>query len=144
VGRGDRVITLISCCGPKSSTPTRAADLYRSTLFRKSRQYAEHQGGPWFILSALHGLVDPDDVIAPYDVTLADLTRAERVQWGRRVAEKLREHGHDGGRVRVLAGRLYVEPLRAAGLDVDDMLAGLEIGQRLQFLTRATAGSCST
>jgi diadenosine tetraphosphate (Ap4A) HIT family hydrolase len=62
-------ITLVACCGPKLTKPAPAADLFVSSLFKKDRTHAERRGR-WFVLSALHGLVDPTEVIAPYDVTL--------------------------------------------------------------------------
>ncbi len=45
--------------------PSPAKDLYVSALFDKERAYAERTGIPWFILSAQHGLVAPDEVLEP-------------------------------------------------------------------------------
>ena len=61
---------LVACCGPKLDHAAPARDLYTSDLFTKSRAYAERNGCGWAILSAKHGIVLPDEVIAPYDVTL--------------------------------------------------------------------------
>ena len=70
--RGRRVAFVVGC--PRSGTtlvqalesaPAKAKDLYTSDWFRKARAYVEHRGGPWFILSAEHGLVDPETVIGP-------------------------------------------------------------------------------
>src|SRR6266508_6085183 len=60
---------LVSCVSEKRSAPSAARDLYVSSLFRKARAFVEAQHAPWFILSAEHGLVHPDTVIAPYDRT---------------------------------------------------------------------------
>jgi hypothetical protein len=32
--------------------------------------------GTWLVLSAKHGLLDPDEIIEPYDVALRDLSPA--------------------------------------------------------------------
>src|SRR4051794_5113257 len=61
-------ITLVACCGPKLGSPARAADLYVSQLFKKVRTYVERRGR-WFILSARHGLVDPNTVIARFELS---------------------------------------------------------------------------
>jgi hypothetical protein len=64
----------------KAGRPLPARDLYVSPLFRAARAYAERHYGPegWLIQSARHGLADPNQVLAPYDLSLRQLTRAER------------------------------------------------------------------
>ena len=65
-------IVLISCSKTKLDHPAAARDLYDSPLFRQSRAYAVASGRPWFILSAEHGLVGPDEWLAPYERYLPD------------------------------------------------------------------------
>ena len=76
---------LVSCVGQKLSVPAPAADLYTSAWFRKARSYVAESGEPWFILSAKYGLVHPDKVIEPYDVTLNTMPVADRREWARSV-----------------------------------------------------------
>jgi hypothetical protein len=45
--------------------------------------------GQWFILSAHYGLVDPDQVLAPYNVSLHQLTACQRESWGNRIVVEL-------------------------------------------------------
>ena len=85
--------------------PSPARDLYQSTLFRGRLAYAEAAGKPWFIMSALYGLVDPDEVVAPYDVSMRQLDRVQRTTLGEDVVEALER------RVGSLAGSM-VEPSR--------------------------------
>ena len=59
-------LCLLSCVSSKANQPLPACDLYTSALFIKARAYAQSLGCPWFILSAEHGLVHPDKVIALY------------------------------------------------------------------------------
>ena len=35
-----------------------------------ARRYAETHAERWYILSAAHGLVDPERIIDPYDISL--------------------------------------------------------------------------
>jgi hypothetical protein len=58
-------VILVSCVKRKRMSVAPARDLYTSTLFQGGRRYAESKGTPWYILSALHGLVEPETVVAP-------------------------------------------------------------------------------
>jgi hypothetical protein len=64
--------TRVACSGKKTETAAPARELYLGQLFKKSVAYIEavDAGAPWFILSALHALVLPDEVIAPYECRL--------------------------------------------------------------------------
>lgn len=131
----ERPITLVSCCGPKLSERAPAELLYTSPLFRLSKDYATVRGR-WYILSALYGLVEPSEEIEPYDLVLKSLPRRQRIDWGAKVVARLSELNCRDRRFVVLAGREYVDPLKAAGLEVDEPMKGLRFGLRLQWLKR--------
>jgi len=107
-----------------------AKDLYTSTYFQKKRAYAETVGDQWIILSALHGLLPPDEQIKPYDVSIDDLDDDRLDRLAHRIGMTLiewieweRGEGRDVDEVVVLAGRSYLDPLRErdvfqAGVDV--------------------------
>lgn len=63
-------VYIIPCSGPKLSHPAPAARLYTGSLFlsclRAARAAVEY-GDQIFILSALHGLVALEQVVAPYE-----------------------------------------------------------------------------
>jgi hypothetical protein len=128
---------LVACVKEKAETPAPAAALYRSTWFRKARAYVEGVGAPWFILSALHGLVSPDQVIEPYERTLMNMPAVDRRAWGQHVVRQLDELGYPAtARVVVLAGARYREPLAAwLGTRAVVPMAGLSIGRQLAWLT---------
>lgn len=65
-----RVVILLGCVKTKLEGPAVAKDLYCSTLWKRRRAYAEASGQPWLILNAEHGLVDPEQRLAPYDLAL--------------------------------------------------------------------------
>src|SRR5688572_15378781 len=83
---------LVACVAGKRSVSCPAKDLYISALFTKSRRYVEGQGGPWFILSAQHGLLAPNTWTQPYDKTLHGMKADERQSWAQRVMEQLLPH----------------------------------------------------
>jgi hypothetical protein len=86
-----RRIGLVGCVKDKAQVALPARDLYRSTLFAGRRRFVGRTCDDWWILSAEHGLVHPDDVLEPHP--------------GTRVAVLDR----DGDRVQVftLSGRCY-------------------------------------
>ena len=95
---------LVSCVSKKHSRPLPARSLYCSDWFNKARQYVERQRYPSFILSAKYGLVRPDEIISPYDVTLNNMNNAERFAWAEGVSVQLRRLCHSGDTVVFLAG----------------------------------------
>ncbi len=137
-GDCDRVL-LLGCVKGKGERAARARELYVSDLFRKRRAYAEAAGHSWFILSAQHGLVAPDDVLEPYDMALGKQSAVYRGRWGHQVVQALQ---HRLGPLsettfEVHAGAPYVEairgPLQAAGALVVLPLRGLRQGQQLAW-----------
>lgn len=132
---------LVSCSKTKGSYRAPAGDLYTSALFVKSRRLADTYHLPYSILSAKHGLVAPDALIDPYDVTLKGADRAFRDEWGRRTAKQIDEAFPRGKRLLLLAGSDYVEPLRQNlprfARRVDLPLEGLSLGMRLSVLDGA-------
>jgi len=133
-------VYLVACVAQKLPNAAPAADLYQSDWFRKARAYVELQGAPWFILSALHGVVAPDEVIAPYDHTLLVQTARERRLWGELVTTQLAARIGATCPIVFLAGRLYREPLAAwAGDRAAVPMQGLGIGQQKAWLARAVA-----
>jgi hypothetical protein len=133
-------IGLVGCSRRKLPHAAPAAELYTSPLFRLASQFCAATCGSWFILSAKHGLVMPDEVIEPYDVTLRGLGHQGKQAWARRVASQLRERGLLDCRHRFLvhAGADYASPL-AQHLLVEQPLQGLGIGQRLARYQRHLA-----
>jgi uncharacterized protein DUF6884 len=145
---GRRLVVLVGCVATKRPAELDergiarrwpAADVYTSPLWARRRAYAERQApGAWAILSARHGLLRPDQPIAPYDATLAELTPRERQGWAHSCARAVLDHGPAHAlRVEVHAGELYWRGLAAelerAGVEVALPVRGLAIGQQLQW-----------
>lgn len=140
-------VYLVSCVSQKRELACEARDLYVSELFRKARRYVEASGCPWFVLSAEHGLVAPDQVIAPYERTLNTTGVADRRAWAEQVAAQLAEAMPDLSRVVFLAGERYREflarQLAGRGVAVSVPMQGLRIGEQLSWLGRHSPPPCS-
>jgi len=135
-------IYLVACVAKKLDREAPAADLYQSDWFRKARAYVRMQGEPWYILSAKHGLVAPDDLVAPYEQTLNTMGAKERRAWAKPVMRSVLQLAP--AKVIILAGRKYrddlIAPLRGEGIEVVVPMEGLGIGEQLQWLKQHGPG----
>lgn len=141
-------VYLVSCVSSKRPEPAPAKDLYVSDWFRKARAYVESSGMPWFILSAEHGLLGPDQLTAPYEKTLNTMSTRERKGWAQKVIEQMRARLPSRPRVVVLAGARYrehlIDHLRERFSQVELPLEGLRIGEQLHwFSERLRNGAAS-
>ena len=143
-------LILVGCVKSKLNYRSPAKDLYNSRLWRCRYAYAEQAGVPWYILSAKHGLLDPETRIAPYDLALADLSAAERRDWSARVVNTLTAKvlGLRGKVIEIHAGKLYVDygledGLRKAGAIIRRPLAHVSgIGPQCRwYAERLASGS---
>ena len=131
-------LILVGCVKRKQHHAGPARELYTSTAWKYRRRYAETHCCPWYILSAKHGLLDPDDWIEPYDLALDKLSAPERREWSHRVLDDLvvRVSELRGTNIEIHAGKQYVKDglekgLREAGVVISRPLAHV-VGQGLQ------------
>ncbi|MEW6059904.1 MAG: DUF6884 domain-containing protein [Actinomycetota bacterium] len=134
-------VGLVSCSKAKLDHAAQARDLYsKSALFRGARCHVERTCDRWFVLSAKHGLVKPEQVLEPYNQTLNDASRAQRRAWSARVLAQLHAELGDlrGITFELHAGAPYVDfgvadGLVHSGAIVEKPLEGLGLGRRLRF-----------
>lgn len=131
-------IGLVSCVKSKRDEPAQPKDIYTSPYFEKMRTYTEQYHDEWWILSAKHGLLDPDgEPIAPYEDTLRNYSKAQKREWAAQVAEQIRERGLlDSDTTLVIhAGRDYYEELLLLldDQDVEIPTEGLAIGEKMAW-----------
>ena len=139
---GDRPnrVGLVGCVKTKLPGPAKARDLYVSTMFEGRRRFVERSCARWFVLSAKHGLLDPDEIIEPYDVSLARAPVSERRSWAARTlaeldavmgpVEDVTFEIHAGAQYRDFG---LVQGLRSRGAQVVVPAQRLSQGKQLQF-----------
>jgi hypothetical protein len=137
-------VGLVGCVKQKLHHPATAADLYVSPLFRGRLRYVERTCERWFILSALHGLVRPDALLEPYDVTLNDASQAQRRAWADMVLRQLDAELESCAELtfEIHAGANYADFGLVAGLRARDATvvrptSGLSMGRQLAFYADA-------
>src|SRR5262249_53997168 len=88
---------------------------------------------------AEHGLVAPEQVVAPYEKTLNTMPVGERRRWASKVIARLHEVMPSLSRVVFLAGQRYreflVSHLESRGDAVAVPMEGLQIGEQLRWLS---------
>ncbi|WP_420715400.1 DUF6884 domain-containing protein [Myxococcus sp. MISCRS1] len=133
-------LALLGCSAKKAASPAPAESLYQGRFFRTSLLYARNVllADEVFILSALHGLVALDEVIAPYERSLADAPKDERAAWAWRVGSMLDEKFVGlAVEAHFLAGQAYLPRVDSTTWTLRVPLAGLALGQRYRVLTKA-------
>lgn len=133
-------VVLIACCSKKLSHPAKAKDLYVSPLFKLSLKLARKlEPEKIFILSAKDGLVDLEQIIEPYDLTLNNLGPEDRKRWAGKVRVQLsKKTDFDNDEIVFLAGENYRRYLLPLFQKSAVPLKGLGIGKQLQYLKRQT------
>ena len=130
---------ILGCVKTKRAGPAKAKDLYVSSMFAKRRRYAEACGVPWFIFSAEHGIIDPEVVIAPYDVAMSKLPIEQVQAKGRQAVDQLEALVGPlrGKTFEVHAGASYVRalqaPLARRGATLSNPLGRLRFGPQLHW-----------
>jgi len=129
-------IVLIACVSKKRKKRSKAEKLYKSTLFSLNLKYARKlKPDDIFILSAKHGLLSLNRVIAPYNVTLNTMPVKDRKLWAKKVRRQIQsycdeQHAH----FIFLAGKRYRQYLLPHMKSYEIPLEGMPIGKQLQFL----------
>ncbi len=132
-------VALVSCVKTKQKSAMAAKDLYISPFFKKMRRYAEQNADHWFILSAEHGVLHPDEVIGYYERTLNKMPKLDRMKWAEGVQRQLLELLPPHATVVFLAGVRYRENvipfLESHGFTVPKPpMYGLRSGQQQHWL----------
>jgi len=134
-------VVLISCSKSKLTKKAPARDLYTGTLFKRAVSWAERKGYRWYVVSALHGLVQPNRELDPYDFTLKQLRTRERESWAHMVvAAGLTKYVSRGSHAILIIPQLYRRYIEAelvkASITFENPVEHLAIGQQIRWLTK--------
>lgn len=134
-----KTIILISCGAKKEKTPQKVEDLYIGGYFKKTLLYAKHlsnkNNAEIFILSAKYGLLELNEIIKPYDLTLNNKGEKYKKNWSYRVIKQLQCKIKKTDKIIFLAGENYIKYLKIYYKNYEEPLQGLSIGKRLKYIT---------
>ena len=130
------MVVLISCVKNKMDVPCAARDMYISDLFKKSLSYAEQlsESATVYILSAKYGLLELNQRIEPYELTLNTMNKSQRMEWANKVLKQCKEKGISfDEEVIFLCGKKYREFLMKEFKNSKAPLEHMGIGEQLAF-----------
>jgi hypothetical protein len=133
-------IVFLSCSKSKQDYKCQAQELYSaSPMFTKTLEYGKKLNpDSMYILSAKHHLVEMEDELEPYDLTLKEFTSEEKQAWGGETYRQMVDKGMNGSKDKFifLAGTEYINPLLEyiPEVNIEEPLEGKRFGERLSWL----------
>jgi len=130
------MIVFISCVKKKRKRKTIAEKMYISDFFKKQLAYAKQLNpAKIYILSAKYGVLELNDIIEPYEITLNTFSEKDKKIWAYKCYQQLRQKNIDFNEKAVfLAGKNYRKYLITKFTNVETPLKGLKIGEQLKYL----------
>ena len=118
-------VVIIACSKTKLSTAAPAINLYTGPLFTTSVEVAKQEGRPILVFSTRYGLLDPADVIEPYDLSYEAMTPSERERLTTILRQQFQPFVAAGLREALVLGggnyrSLIQEALRNSGVRVEE------------------------
>lgn len=133
-----RSFMLLALAGAQARHPAPARELCTSTWFRLARDYVESQNCPWFLLSAKYGLLNPTEIISPYQPEVPAMGVRQRRSWARRIADEARRKLPYSKQLVLVAGVSYSKCLMPYLTEFSEQvslpLAGLSVGFQCGWL----------
>lgn len=144
-------LLIVESVTKKRSVAGPAKDVYDSRLWSARRRYAERSRLPWLILSARHGLLEPEEPIEPYELRLTEIDGpAFEAVADRALAQLEALYSLDGLTVEAHVRERYADrmadALVARGARLEQPLRGLSICGQLSWYrgdTVETDAACS-
>lgn len=129
------MIIFIGCVKQKQDKRCTAETLYNSTLFKYALSYAKKlKPRKIYILSAKYGVLELNDIIEPYDVTLNKKNKKEKQIWAYNCYRQLQEKGVNFNEPTVwLCGTNYREYLMQKFTNNIVPIKNMGLGKQLKF-----------
>ena len=131
-------VGLLATARKKSTKSAPVTEFYQSPLFQKTLQYASNHYDRMYFYNAKDGLLLPDDIMDPYDVSIKTFTHYQREEWAQKVIEQFYQYEPSTNITVCLHGgsvyRKHLEPqLKNYDYHYEVPLKGLGIGEQLSW-----------
>ena len=115
-------IAIINCKSKKQANACKAEEMYSiSFQFRHQVAFLKKYYGDYLILSTKYGIISPDTIIEPYEITLAKGARLKEVNnlegedlviWTAKVKKQLEELSKKYQQIDLHISNAYLEPIK--------------------------------
>ena len=132
-------VAFISCVKEKRIGKYKAKHLYTSDFFRKSFGYCSSKDDKVYLLSAKYGLLELEEEIENYEMTLNDFSKIQKIEWSVMVYDQLENKIDDSDDLYFYVGNNYREhllPMLSNNCFIP--LEGKGIGEQLQYFKNNT------
>lgn len=129
-------IALIGCTSRKQDYKCPAIEMYtKSNYFNLKLDYCKKINvDKIYILSAKYGLLEPEEIIEPYNVHLKETSKDYRLTWSENVLKDLKDKTDlESDEFIILAGNDYMKYLLEHIPNHYNPVKGLGIGQQMKF-----------
>ncbi|MCF2140543.1 MAG: hypothetical protein K9W44_10865 [Candidatus Lokiarchaeota archaeon] len=110
--KNDEILVILSCTKKKLNHPAPASELYQGDVFKKAHIWVTQHKFNELIVSAKYGLVEPDEILEPYDKQLKTKADARAIQ--KKILPKLEQYLKNKKAIIMIMGNIYVEALKPA------------------------------
>ena len=135
-------IGLVSCAKLKRKVPCEAKKLYISTLFNKALEYSQKNYDRTYILSAKYVLLNPNDIVKPYELTLKEQSDSYIKLWSYNIIKQLEKNHNIKEDVFYFHCGTYYRKYLKLKLIHKNPLLGLRIGKQLKFYKDYEKSNC--
>ncbi len=133
-----KTLAIISCGAKKKSIPAKARDLYEGNLYKAALSFVERIGFNFVIISAKHAILSPDQVVAPYEMRVDQMSKDQYRLWSLRVVDALKKLSPE--KIIWLCPAIYCElpsKMLNGNIKHEFPLKGLGIGRQIQWLKQS-------
>ena len=127
-------IAFIGCAKKKKSHKCKVEEMYSpSTLFRLTLQYCKQHFDKIFILSAKYGVLQLNDKIEPYNITLNKMSKQKRVIWGVKILNWINSNLDIYDEIYIFAGKNYYKYINIYN-KINLPFGNMKMGERVKWL----------
>ncbi|MDD2319446.1 MAG: hypothetical protein PHO83_05270 [Geobacteraceae bacterium] len=105
-------VILLSCCKDKKLFCDKVENIYVSSNFSTSLEIAKSYADKIYVVSAKHSLLDLNDVIEPYEHTIASESYEYKRSWANDICLNLSNEFEANSKLIFLIGKEYSEQIR--------------------------------
>lgn len=134
-------IAILGCSSSKIDTLSQAHQLYNGCYFRCCYKYAKalletNNIDKFYILSAKYHVVEENDILQPYNISLRQFNKKQKEEWSNIVLNQLKDKGinTEEDEFIFLYGKTYYDGLLPYIKHYSLPFDGIEITQRMKIL----------